>query len=250
MLLKTASMGLGMASESGPPPEDGLDADIYAQRDVWQIQGSYNTYFNVQQADGDLIKALANLRAQLEPIKESYARAVNDEGGITSTASRKRRVLFKELNRKYGAIEKIKNELSGRGVHYAIWDSDEEHPNAAYNRYLRTWHGQARTAGCYVVTAFYGSNSRELTRAVLVCRRRFALNPLVGPSWLLYRLLRPFLLALFYSDFGRALLHRFIAKPIVKASNRSVLIALPWMIYLALWGWAVIVAVWFGIEAL
>jgi hypothetical protein len=76
-----------MASEGERPPS-GLDSDIYAERDVWAIRDSYNTYVNPGQTSDQILEALANNRHQFETLREQYARALYDEGVITKPASR------------------------------------------------------------------------------------------------------------------------------------------------------------------
>jgi hypothetical protein len=215
-----------------------LEADIYAERDIWFLRDSYNTYVNASQSTDQLLAALASNRTQFEPLRERYARAVHSDGGIQSPASRERLVLFKELNRLYSATEAIKDELRRRGAHYSIEVSDEEHPNAAYRRYVRLWTPQPR---CFVVTSIYGPTSNELRQAASVCRRRFALNPLMMPSWFIYKLLGRFLGRLCQRNKVAAkCVETLFAQPIVRASDQQLAKAIPWMIYLSLWGWSII----------
>jgi hypothetical protein len=218
-----------------------LDADIYADRDVWQIRDSYNTVVHTKQSTQEILEALDNNRRQFEPLREKYARAVLNDGGQDKSASRERKVYFKELNRLYSATEAIKDELRQRGSYYEIVVSDEEHPNAAYKRYYRLWHPPAQPSKCYVVSAIYGLESPELERATEVCRWRFALNPLVLPSWSLYKLLGPALAGLAKQSPNMAQnIDRLIARPIVKASGENLISAIPWILYLALWGWGTV----------
>src|ERR1700693_6000547 len=108
---------------------DRLEKDIYAERDVWQIRDSYNTFVNPGQTTDNLQTALANNRGQFEPMREQYARAAFSDGGIEKPASRKRKTYFKELNRLYSATEALKDELRRRGESFQIDEADEEHPN-------------------------------------------------------------------------------------------------------------------------
>lgn len=97
---------------------------------------------------------------------------------------------------------------------------------------------------CYVLTAIYGSRSRQVIRAMAVCRRRFALNPLLAPSWVLYKVVGPSLarasrtspICLFCIDY-------LIAKPIIQASARDLSLAVLPLCYLAVWGWVVVAAI-------
>jgi hypothetical protein len=217
-----------------------LGADIYADRDVWQIRDSYNTVVHTKQSTQEILEALDNNRRQFEPLREKYARAVLNDGGQDKPASRERKVYFKELNRLYSATEAIKDELRQRGSHYEIVVSDEEHPNAAYKRYYKLWYPPVQPSKCYVVSAIYGLESLELMRATEVCRWRFALNPLVMPSWLLYKLLGPALAALTrHSPSMAQNIDRLIARPIVMAAGEDLIPAIPWIIYLGLWGWGI-----------
>jgi len=230
--------------EGETPQSPSLESDIYAERDVWLLRDSYNTYVNAGQSANELVAALTSNRAQFEPLRERYARAVQSDGGIENAASRERKVLFKELNRLYSATEALKDELRRRGVNYSIEVSDEEHPNAAYRRYVRLWtpkpqpQPQAQPR-CFVVTSVYGPNSLELRRARLVCRRRFAINPLMAPSWLLYKIVGPILAGLCQDDDAiTKCIKVVIARPIVRASDKEIAKAMPWIVYLSLWGWA------------
>ena len=165
---------------------------------------------------------------------------------------RERRACFKELNRLYSAIDSIKTTLRLRGIDFEFDHWDEEHPNAAYRRYLKEWEEQwaeerrerEAQSSCYVVTAVFGSASRELEAAIGVCRARFALNPLVTPSWLAYQLIGPSIAR--YARTGQgpaAIVRRLVADPIVRASNADLLHALPWIVYLALPGWLVVLSI-------
>ena len=217
------------------------DREIYeADRDIYRIHGSFNTNITFRETNEELLNALGNSRKLFEPLREAYARAVADDGGIDKSASRKRRVLFKELDRIYRATELMKNELRRRGVDYEIVTSDEEHPNAAYKRFSRAWRAQAAAeSSCYVVNAIFGRDSAEVRRAVAVCRWRFALNPIVAPSWILYRILGPALATLAKTNPPLARhVNRLIATPIVRASRGRWREAIPWVLYLGIWGWA------------
>lgn len=231
-----------MTSEDDHPPA-GLESDIYAERDVWAIRDSYNVYVNHTQSTDQVLAALENNRGQFEALREQYALATSEDGGFDKPASRKRKVYFKELNRLYSATEAIKDELRRRGASFVICVSDEEHPNAAYRRYLRKWEAERLAqmpppSKCYVVTAIYGERSRELALARRVCRHRFLLNPWMLPSWAFYKLLGPSLarIAKRNRGFGHYM-NLLVARPIVLASNASLSTALLWILYLGLLGW-------------
>ena len=170
------------------------------------------------------------------------------EGGIKSPAKCTVSVTDKELNRLFEAMEAIKNELRRRGLDYEILKLEEEHPNAAYKRYLVKWGREKKEAPsssswCYVVSAVYGQESPELEQAQNACLWRFAVNPLVTPSWLLYQLLGPCLAFLAARDPRAApYIKRLVAEPIVRASSKNISHALPWIIYLGAWGWTALVA--------
>jgi hypothetical protein len=101
-----------------------------------------------------------------------------------------------------------------------------------------------KKSGCYVVTAIYGFRSTEVRRAMAVCRWRFVLNPLVTPSWLLYKIVGPALArAAQHSPRASKYLDLFVARPIILASAKNLSGAVLPLIYLGFWGWAVTAAV-------
>lgn len=214
-----------------------LEQEVNAQRDVWQVRDSFNFHAHVGsgQTRDDLVAALTNNRKRLEGLKEKYALAVKADGGIdVKPASRLRRVLLKELHGLYSAIEGIKAGLRTQGADFEINEFDEEHPNAAYKR--------LKAANCYVVSTIYGPRSRELILAKASCRTRFVLNPLVTPSWCLYKLIGPHLAHLSSrSNWHRQIVEAAVALPIFRATDPSLMRALPWLLYLAIPGWAALV---------
>jgi hypothetical protein len=225
-------------------PETGdLDADINSRRDTWVAKDSFNTTVIAGKTDEQLSNALKSNRVVSESLKSKYADHVEIDGSIDSAPSRDRRTVFKELGRIHAANESIKDELRGRGLDFELQSSDEEHPNAAARRISRerTEAQQARARqqdDCWVVTAIYGRDSKELLAAKRVCRARFALNPLVAPSWLLYRGIGPHLAkAASTSMQAKKWIHLLIAEPIIKASTREPMQALAWQMYLAVPGW-------------
>ena len=226
-----------------------LDADINAERDVWNIINSFNNHG--QLADDQLLAALTKNRVSMTPLQRKYAELVYADGGIKESASRERKACFKELNRLYSAIDSIKTNLRLRGIDFEFDHWDEEHPNAAYRRYLREWEEHwakerreresANSSDCFVVTAAFGPFSSELFAARMVCRNRFALNPFVTPSWLLYRIVGPSLAKVVVSGgAGAAIVMAMVAQPIVRASQPSIVSSLPWIAYLAAPGWALL----------
>ena len=219
-----------------------LDADINADRDVWTIVNSFNSHG--QLSDENLLVALSKNREAMNPLQDRYAKLVHKDGGVDKPASRERRACFKELNRLYSAIDSIKTNLRLRGADFEFDHWDEEHPNAAYRRYLSEWEVQweaerkQNRSDCYVVTALYGRQSVEATRARDVCKWRFALNPIVAPSWMLYTIFGKWLGGIVIRNaYVAHYADCFIAKPIIAASSGNSLISLPWIILLGLPGW-------------
>ena len=215
--------------------EDG----IYANRDVNITSGSYNVTINTKVSDDQLLEYLCKNRQRLEAGKEEYARHVVEDGGIKETASRARRTWFKELMGTYDAIEKQKAELRLRGVSFEVTPNDEEHPNAAYRRFNKMWEAERRAASrCYVVAATYGKGSIQLSRVARICGRRFVRNPLLFPSWLLYRVFGRHLAMLSSrNSVVKRITFFLIAKPIVNASRQMSFHALASLMYLASYGW-------------
>jgi hypothetical protein len=112
----------------------GTDADITAANAA-VIQGGFNTAtINTARKTEDLVDALKNNRARLNGFKAEYTKAVQADGGIAAGPSGKRRMLFHEILRTYGAMEGLKNELTQRGANFDIDVNDHEHPNAAFKR--------------------------------------------------------------------------------------------------------------------
>ena len=246
-----------MATED-PQYSANLDADINAERDVWTIVNSFNNHG--QLADEQLLAALTKNREAMNPLQRKYAELVHADGGVEKTASRERRACFKELNRLYSAIDSIKTNLRLRGIDFEFDHWDEEHPNAAYRRYLRKWEEEwaeqrrqresANRSDCFVVTATFGASSNELRAARMVCRARFALNPVVAPSWLLYRLVGPSLARIAaQGGAGASVVRTMLAEPIVRASRPSLIASAPWIAYLAIPGWALLGAFLLAIRA-
>jgi hypothetical protein len=72
----------------------------------------------------------------------------------------------------------------------------------------------------------------ELSLASTACRYRFALNPLITPSWLTYHIFgRIFSRVALASPSGMRITNIMIAMPIIKAANKNIITAIPWMIY-------------------
>jgi hypothetical protein len=99
------------------------------------IQGGFDivTIDKTRKTD-DLMDALKNNRARLQVLKADYVKAVLADGGVQNAPSSKRRAVFHELMRTYGAMEGLKNELTQRGANFEIDVNDHEHPNAALKR--------------------------------------------------------------------------------------------------------------------
>lgn len=111
-----------------------MDAEITAARDTI-LQGSYSSFaVSVQRNTEDLLGALKNNRGRLQGLKADYAKAVVTDGGLGSAISSRRRAIFHEIMRTYGAMEGLKNELTQRGANFDIDVNDHEHPNAAFKR--------------------------------------------------------------------------------------------------------------------
>jgi hypothetical protein len=112
------------------------DADITATG-VATIRGGFAAVIiDKTRTTEDLLDALKNNRSRLQTLKVEYVKAIDAGGGI-KTPSGRRRVIFHEIVRIYGAMEALKNELTQRGVDFEIDANDHEHPNAAYKR-IRT----------------------------------------------------------------------------------------------------------------
>jgi hypothetical protein len=111
-----------------------VDAEITAAGDTI-LQGSYSTFaINIQRNTADLLDALKNNRGRLQGLKADYTKVVVTDGGLGSAISSKRRAIFHEIMRAYGAMEGLKNELTQRGANFDIDVNDHEHPNAAFKR--------------------------------------------------------------------------------------------------------------------
>ncbi len=114
-----------------------LDAEITAIRDTI-LQGTFTvvavTAANAQRKTEELVEALKNNRGRLQVLKADYAKAVQADGGLQAAISGKRRAIFYEIMRTYGAMEGLKNELTQRGANFDIDVNDHEHPNAAFKR--------------------------------------------------------------------------------------------------------------------
>jgi hypothetical protein len=112
----------------------GTDADI-TSTDAVVIQGGFNTAtINTSRKTEDLVEALKNNRARLNGFKADYTKAVTADGGVAEKPGGKRRMLYHEIMRTYGAMEGLKNELTQRGANFEIDVNDHEHPNAAFKR--------------------------------------------------------------------------------------------------------------------
>jgi hypothetical protein len=121
-----------MESKASAPP---VDAEITAARDTI-LHGSYTIFAvnNIQRKTEDLLDALKNNRSRLQGLKAEHTKAVQTDGGLQSAVSSKRRAIFHEIMRMYGAMEGLKNELSQRGANFDLDVNDHEHPNAAFKR--------------------------------------------------------------------------------------------------------------------
>jgi hypothetical protein len=120
-----------MESKSSAPS---MDAEITADRGTI-LQGSFITLIvGDKRTTGDLLDALKNNRSRLEVQKAEYTKAVKSDGGVHSAISSKRRAIFHEIMRTYGAMEGLKDELTQRGANFDIDIKDHEHPNAAFKR--------------------------------------------------------------------------------------------------------------------
>lgn len=236
-------------STEDPQYSANLDADINAERDVWTIVNSFNNHG--QLADDQLLSALSRNRQAMNPLQRKYADLVHSDGGVEKPPSRERRACFKELNRLYSSIDSIKTALRLRGIDFEFDHWDEEHPNAAYRRHLRDWERQwaderrqrEAESSCYVVSAIFGLGSPEVQAAVHVCRMRFALNPLVAPSWLAYRIAGPHIARIAQTkQWVAGIAKHLIADPIVRASHPDLLRALPWIGYLSIPGWLIVLS--------
>jgi hypothetical protein len=104
--------------------------------DAAVIRGGVNTAtINTARKTEELVAALKNSRARLQTLKTDYVAAVKaDGGGVAGKVSGKRRMIFYEITRTFGAMESLKNELTQRGAAFDIDVNDHEHPNAAFKR--------------------------------------------------------------------------------------------------------------------
>jgi hypothetical protein len=104
--------------------------------DAAVIRGGINTAtINTARKTDELVDSLKNSRARLQKLKNDYVAAVkSDGGGVDGKVSGKRRMIFHEILRTYGAMESLKNELTQRGATFDVDVNDHEHPNAAYKR--------------------------------------------------------------------------------------------------------------------
>jgi len=111
-----------------------MDADITAIRDTI-IDGSFKiTTFDPSRKIEEVLDALKKNRTRLQELKVDYTNVVKADGGLLSTPSSRRRMIFYEIMRTYGAMEGLKDELAQRGARFDIDVNDHEHPNAAYKR--------------------------------------------------------------------------------------------------------------------
>ena len=99
------------------------------------IQGGFNTLaINTSRQTEELLEALKNNRGRLEALKAEYTQSVKSDGGVHGKPSSKRRMIYHEIMRTYGAMEGLKNELTQRGANFDFDVNDHEHPNAAFKR--------------------------------------------------------------------------------------------------------------------
>jgi hypothetical protein len=110
--------------------------DDITAADATVIRGGMNTaVINTSRKTDELVDSLKNSRARLQTLKKDYVAAVkSDGGGVAGKVSGKRRMIFHEILRTYGAMESLKNELTQRGAAFDIDVNDHEHPNAAFKR--------------------------------------------------------------------------------------------------------------------
>jgi hypothetical protein len=122
---------ISMNTTSPPPSMDDITAV-----DAAVIRGGVNTAtINTARKTEELVAALKNSRARLQTLKTDYVAAVKaDGGGVAGKVSGKRRMIFYEITRTFGAMESLKNELTQRGAAFEIDVNDYEHPNAAFKR--------------------------------------------------------------------------------------------------------------------
>jgi hypothetical protein len=110
-------------------------ADDITATDAAVIRGGINTAtINTSRKTEELVASLKNSRARLQTLKADYVAAVKSDGGVAAKVSGKRRMIFHEILRTYGAMESLKNELTQRGAAFEIDVNDHEHPNAAFKR--------------------------------------------------------------------------------------------------------------------
>lgn len=95
---------------------------------------------------------------------------------------------------------------------------------------------------CFLVTANFGRRSKELVQVKRRCRYVFLWNPFLTPSWLAYRFYGP-LIARQSNErpWLKALSKSFVATPIVRATEKNILVSVPNLIYLMLLGLIAIV---------
>jgi hypothetical protein len=126
-----SSRTMSMESKSSAPS---MDAEITADRGTI-LQGSFITFtVENQRKTEDLLDALKNNRRRLQDQKVEYTKVVKADGGVHSAISSKRRAIFHEIMRTYGAMEGLKDELTQRGANFDVDVNDHEHPNAAFKR--------------------------------------------------------------------------------------------------------------------
>lgn len=99
------------------------------------IQGGFTIPdIKAERKTEELLEALKNNRSRLQDLKAEYVKAVKDDGGVANKPSSKRRMVYHEIMRMYGAMEGLKNELTQRGANFEFDFNDHEHPNAAFKR--------------------------------------------------------------------------------------------------------------------
>jgi hypothetical protein len=99
------------------------------------IQGGFTIPdINAERKTEDLLEALKRNRGRLKELKDEYVKVVKDDGGVANKPSSKRRMVYHEILRMYGAMEGLKNELTQRGANFEFDFNDQEHPNAAFKR--------------------------------------------------------------------------------------------------------------------
>jgi hypothetical protein len=114
-----------------------MDAEVTAIRDTIIIDDDFKiTALDPSRKIEEVLDALKKNRSRLQELKADYTKVVKSEGGLIAAPSSKRRMIFYEIMRTYGAMEGLKDELAQRGARFDIDVNDHEHPNAAYKRLM------------------------------------------------------------------------------------------------------------------